>query len=150
MLWYAVVSEAQRFQSFSFCVHASKLEVNWAYVHAYGQTQDWDLSAQLAAGLHVGCHAPGIMSNTAILHSCSFWSCVYCFGSTPTVNSTLTCFPSDASPSGPESGNFSCLPHIAIPFRSDPEKHSKPSFFSKALLSFGSEVSRLRCGVLGE
>jgi len=27
------------------------LPVNWAYVHAYGQTQDWDLSAQLAAGV---------------------------------------------------------------------------------------------------
>ncbi|CAE7243271.1 plcA [Symbiodinium sp. CCMP2456] len=27
------------------------LPVNWAYVHAYGQTQDWDISAQLAAGV---------------------------------------------------------------------------------------------------
>lgn len=27
------------------------LPVNWAYVHAFGQTQDWDLSAQLAAGV---------------------------------------------------------------------------------------------------
>ena len=26
------------------------LKVSWAYVHAFGQTQDWDLNAQLAAG----------------------------------------------------------------------------------------------------
>ena len=73
LLWYDVVLPRHRAR-----MQETELKVNWAYVHAFGQTQDWDLSAQLAAGLHMGCLASSYLLQRC--RSCYYRSCVYSIG----------------------------------------------------------------------